>query len=288
MNGTPLHPKTVEHLQQFLASPAHAVLLVGPAGVGKGSLATTLTKQLLDLDDHALGSYQYLTRLETKGDSISIEAIRDLQHFLQLKTIGDRPIRRVAIIEYADRMTHEAQNALLKMLEEPPADTMLVLTANNTHALLTTILSRLQRIAVREPLEAELRAYFAKNHDSKAIDQAFFLSGGLPGLMQALLEGAADHPLFMAVEQAKSLLQQSTFDRLVAVDALSKKKDDVVHVLYALLRIAQTGMTQAGRRGDQARIKRWYQIVTAVHATLETLAVHGNTKLALTNLMLSM
>jgi DNA polymerase-3 subunit delta' len=286
--STPLHPKTAEQLQHFLVSPAHAILLVGPAGIGKGSLATALTKQLLDLDEHALGSYQYLTRLEAKGDSISIETVRDLQHFLQLRTIGDRPIRRVAIIEYADRMTTEAQNALLKMLEEPPADTVLVLTANNTHALLATILSRLQRITVREPLEAELRAYFAKTHDSKAIDQAYFLSGGLPGLMQALLEGTADHPLFMAVGQAKALLQQPTFDRLVAVDALSKKKDDVVHVLYALLRIAQTGMVQAGKRGDQARVKRWYQIVTAVHATLETLAVHGNTKLALTNLMLSM
>ncbi|HEX3568370.1 MAG TPA: AAA family ATPase [Candidatus Saccharimonadales bacterium] len=286
--STPLHPKTAEQLQHFLVSPAHAILLVGPAGIGKGSLATALTKQLLDLDEHALGSYQYLTRLEAKGDSISIETVRDLQHFLQLRTIGDRPIRRVAIIEYADRMTTEAQNALLKMLEEPPADTVLVLTANNTHALLATILSRLQRITVREPLEAELRAYFAKTHDSKAIDQAYFLSGGLPGLMQALLEGTADHPLFMAVGQAKALLQQPTFDRLVAVDALSKKKDDVVHVLYALLRIAQTGMVQAGKRGDQARVKRWYQIVTAIHATLETLAVHGNTKLALTNLMLSM
>jgi DNA polymerase-3 subunit delta' len=286
--STPLHPKTAEQLQHFLVSPAHAILLVGPAGIGKGSLATALTKQLLDLDEHALGSYQYLTRLEAKGDSISIETVRDLQHFLQLRTIGDRPIRRIAIIEYADRMTTEAQNALLKMLEEPPADTVLVLTANNTHALLATILSRLQRITVREPLEAELRAHFAKTHDSKAIDQAYFLSGGLPGLMQALLEGTADHPLFMAVGQAKALLQQPTFDRLVAVDALSKKKDDVVHVLYALLRIAQTGMVQAGKRGDQARVKRWYQIVTAVHATLETLAVHGNTKLALTNLMLSM
>jgi replication-associated recombination protein RarA len=289
MSGHVVHAKTSAQLQQFLTKPAHAVLFVGPQGVGKGTIAVNTATQMLAIAPDTLHKYQYFMHIQPKNGTVPIEFIRNLSHFLQLKTAGDKPIRRIAIIEYADQMTTEAQNALLKMLEEPPADTVLVLTANNTHALLPTILSRLQHINVHTPLESDIREHFASiAPDAKALDQAFFLSGGLPGLLHALLQKSQDHPLWSAVDQAKTLLQQSSFERLAAVDTLSKQKDDVVHILHALQRIAQTGVNQAAKRQDAARIKRWHGIIEAVHDTLETLEVHGNTKLALTNLMLSM
>lgn len=72
--------------------------------------------------------------------AIKIEAIRHLDKFLRLRAMEGR--RRVAIIDEAERMTHEAANALLKVLEEPPTNTQIVLIAVDLHSLLPTIVSR--------------------------------------------------------------------------------------------------------------------------------------------------
>jgi len=83
-------------------------------------------------------------------------------------------------------------------------------------------------------------------------------------------------------------LQQSAFERLAQVDALSKQKEHTAYVLEALKRIAQTGRQQAAAKGDSARLKQWHHIGKAVQTAQEALANSANTKLALTNLMLQL
>jgi len=83
---------------------------------------------------------------------ISIDQVRDLQHQLSLKPYAAK--FKIGIILEAQRMTTEAQNALLKTLEEPPAHSVLVLTAPSTKSLLPTTVSRCQ--IVRLPLEIDL------------------------------------------------------------------------------------------------------------------------------------
>lgn len=284
-NSIVLSERTAVQFARLLEHPAQAILLNGPAGSGKRFAAEHLAARLLNISISTLANQAYVTVLAPERGTLSIEAVRELQQFMRLKTVGRQAVRRVAIIEQAHTLTPEAQNALLKLLEEPPLDTVLILTVENKRALLPTILSRVQAITVDPPTMEQLRAYFKSQHVER-FDQAYSLSGGLPGLLAALLADESEHPLLASVQQAKLLLQQSTFERLAAIDALAKQKDEATHVLEALQRIAQAGIAQAANREDAARLRRWHHILKEVRSAQNALAENASTKLVLSNVML--
>jgi replication-associated recombination protein RarA len=284
-DGLVLHRNTREQLERFIATPSHAILLVGASGMGKQTVAESLAATLLGLEAKDLANYPNYLHVQPDGASISIEAIRQLQKFLQLKTTGQRPLRRAILITDAQELTTEAQNAYLKMLEEPPADTVMILTASSPRALLPTILSRLQTIVVHVPGNEELSPLLAGAADAEA-RQAIALSGGMPGLLHALLAGDEPHPMLASVAKAKDILQKDTFGRLALVDTLSKQKDEATSVVEALERIAQAGLAAAGAQQDTAKVKRWHHIRKQAAAAREALARSANAKLTLSNLFL--
>jgi replication-associated recombination protein RarA len=282
-----LHDATRSQLEHFIATPVHAVLLAGPDGIGKTAIAEAVITALLQLEDGKLGSHPHYMAITPVNGTISIEAVRGLQKFLQLKTIGTNTLRRAVLVEHAGGLTTEAQNAYLKLLEEPPADTIMVLTADSSRALLPTILSRVQAITVHVPSEAQLQPLLqASSKDETTLRQALFLSGGLPGLLSALISGDETHPLLGSVADAKALLQKTPFERLAMVDALSKQKDNARQVVEALGRIAEAMLVQTADKGEAARIKQWHRIRREVLSTQEALAGSANAKLALSNLFL--
>lgn len=285
MGDLVLHDSTRAQLQHFVARPTHALLLAGPAGIGKTAIAEALAEAVLGVPT---ASHPYHMSVRPDGTSISIDAIRDLQKFLLLKTVGERPLRRTVIVEYAHTMTTEAQNAFLKLLEEPPSDTLLILTANSPRGLLPTILSRAQTITVNAPTESQLQPMLASSgKPASTNNQAYFLSGGLPGLLHALLN-EEEHPLLTSVAQAKELLQKDQFERLAFVDTLSKQKEAALGVVEALERIAQAGLNGAGAKQDTARIKQWHRIRKASLEAQVALRRSANAKLVLADLFLSL
>lgn len=284
-----LHPHTKDQVMQFVSRPSHALLLTGSNGVGKMCLAEAMIAVILQHEAKKLCQYPYFTTVQPDKDSISIDAIRQLQRFMQLKTVGNQhqQLRRAVIIEHAESLTTEAQNAYLKILEEPPEDTLMVLTADNQRALLPTILSRLQVIPVYTPDEESVKAHFvASDPDQAVVNQAYLLSGGLPGLMHALLRNDQTHPLQAGVVQAKQILQSQLFERLALVESMSKQKDTVKYVIEALQHIAQTGIDQSAKRGDQQKLRQWHHILKSSSDALQELGQNANTKLVITNLML--
>jgi DNA polymerase-3 subunit delta' len=282
-----LHPRTKDQIDRYISQPSHAVMLVGSNGVGKATLAETMVESALGLEPGTIAQYPYVTVITPEKDSISIDSIRQLQRFLQLKTVGTKPLRRAVIINHAESLTTEAQNAFLKLLEEPPADTLMVLTADNQRALLPTIRSRVQLLTVYTPPEEDLKEYFAdQGKQPAAISQAFFLSGGLPGLMSALLDDDQTHPLSSGVAQAKEILQKQTFERLAMVEGLSKQREEARYVVQALQHIAQTCLGQAATKGDHAKLKQWHRILKVSTEAEQALGQSANTKLVLSNLML--
>ena len=107
------------------------------------------------------------TILEPEEDkqTISIDQVRDLQHQLSLKPYAAK--FKTGIILEAQRMTTEAQNALLKTLEEPPAHSILILTAPSTKSLLLTTVSRCQV----ERLPSEIDLDLASEEHQKAAEE---------------------------------------------------------------------------------------------------------------------
>lgn len=291
-----LHPHTKEQLARFVSRPSHALLLLGPDGAGKHALTFLAMRQLLQLPAESdLANYPYLKYLEPEKDktAISIEAVRELQHFAALKLPGNRTLRFI-VIPQAHGLTTEAQNALLKLLEEPPQGTHFILAANNQQALLPTIRSRVQQLTVHRPPAADLIHHFTHaGYDAKTIQQAYFMSGGLPGLMHALLHDE-EHPLKSAARTARQLLQSTPFERLCKVDELSKKRPEALQVLTVLRHMAQAAIEQTAKQAkttDEAtakRLKQWHKVLQASYDAEKAYSVSAQAKLTLTNLMLSL
>ncbi len=137
-----LHPRTQEAVDRYLTHPAQSVLVTGAAGSGLTTLAHSMAASLLGVDAQKLLEQPYVRLISPENDKISITNIRDLQQFVSLQIPSKRQIGRVILIDDAHTMTREAQNTLLKLLEEPPRQTVLLLVASRPRLLLPTILSR--------------------------------------------------------------------------------------------------------------------------------------------------
>ncbi|HET7059913.1 MAG TPA: hypothetical protein VFH99_01175 [Candidatus Saccharimonadales bacterium] len=279
-----LHPATRRQLEAFIKSPSQVLVLAGPEGAGKLALAKRLAGTILELPKDDFDSYgQALVISPEEGKkAIGIESARQLERFLRLKVPSGKRHDRAVIIEGGHLMTVEAQNALLKTLEEPPTGTIIMITVSYEPALLPTVRSRAQTITVQRPGQQALREFFnSRGFDAPEIDRIYVLSGGLIGLMSALLE-SDDHPLLKATEQARQLLSQPLYERLITIDGLSKDRTlatDTAGVLQRMARISlQTASGQAA--------KRWQAVLEASYEATEALSASAQPKLALTNLAL--
>lgn len=156
--------KAIEILKSGIrqSRAVHAYLFLGPKGVGKTRAALEFAKLLncQETNDDACGSCSSCVKIEksshpdvffvSKGKGktqISIEEIRHLQSRLSLKPFEARC--KVAIIIEAEDMSEEASNCCLKILEEPPADTVFILTTSKQKLLPETVISRCQVIRFR-------------------------------------------------------------------------------------------------------------------------------------------
>lgn len=279
-----IHKTSAKQLANFIQTPSHGLLISGPAGIGKNFLSQFIAQQLLGLD--SLNNYPYLKIVATKGDNkdIGIDQIRAIEQFLYLKVPNNKVINRIVIIENSHLLSTEAQNAFLKTLEEPPAGTVMILTASRGGDLLPTILSRLQIIKIIPPLNQQLIDFFKVNYSENAINQALNYSGGLPGLMKALLD-QDEHPLIAIVDLSKKILAASQYERLLIVETLSKQRQTSIELCMMLEYMASLSIS---RSKNQEAIRAWHRILKASYTSEQALTNNANIKLALTNLMLSM
>ena len=166
----------------------HAVLLTGPVGVGKRAAAIWMAAERLghpksnaapqypvESIEHA--DLHWIAPPEDKS-SIGIEQIRELVAEIGLTSYEGKG--KVAIIEPADLMTTNAANSLLKTLEEPQGDSLLILVADKSGRLPATIFSRCQRIDIRAPAEGEGLAWLDRMHPGPAWNEALRLSDNAP------------------------------------------------------------------------------------------------------------
>ena len=288
MDDILLHPLTKQAIESALESQRlQALLLVGPSGAGKGILARRLAEKFLGKT--GLQHEAYYLEIQAASHSINIEQIRELQQFLTLKTTGKGRIRRVVVIQDADKMTREAQNAALKTLEEPPADTALILTASQLEQMLPTIRSRVQAVYIQPPSETEVIAHFENSGFASAdIVRAYAITGGNIGIMQAVLAKDVDNLLAAQIETAKQILTKSPYERLLMVDELSKQKDELDGLLIALRRICRGALRQSAARNQASATQAWYRRLGRISQAEEDLARSANAKLLLTDLLLGL
>jgi DNA polymerase III subunit delta' len=193
----PWHEPTRLRMQAALDGSRlpHAVLVHGPAGVGKQRFSAALAAALLCTDrgaslaacghcaDCALyraGSHPDLHWLQPEEEkkSIGVDQVRETCEKLAMTSM--RRGFRIAIVQPAQAMTPNAQNALLKTLEEPAPRTLIVLVTARPSALLPTLRSRCQRLEIACPPPAMAVPWLEHATGAPVPDGLLDLAGGAP------------------------------------------------------------------------------------------------------------
>ena len=176
---------------QALASQGrvpHAVMLLGAAGIGKRCAASWIARHRLGIrNPGGLPKYPFSMPLHADlrwlrpaegKHTIGIEQIRELVADLSLTSYEGGG--KIAVIEPANAMTANAANSLLKTLEEPPGDALLILVADKTGRLPATIFSRCQRINIAVPPESESLAWLDRLQPTTSWPRALRAAGNAP------------------------------------------------------------------------------------------------------------
>ena len=161
---------------------SHSYMFVGIEGIGKQLIAKAFAQMILCTNETEKGcnkcksciefqsqNHPDFLYIEPDGNSIKIEQIRYLQRKIQEKPIISN--KKVYIINDADKMTQEAQNCLLKTLEEPPEYSTIILIGSNENAFLNTIKSRCMKLTFQPIASEEIKQYMEKTYGMNNINE---------------------------------------------------------------------------------------------------------------------
>lgn len=272
-----VHPTTQFSLEALATRPPHALLLLGPTNIGKATLAKAWAQEILK-SPVAIQTIEP----DEKG-SISIERIRNLYHTARTKQAH----HQFVIIDQAETMSLEAENAFLKLLEEPRLGLTFILTADRSESLLPTVLSRVQQVSVQPVSDASLRAYILQtaSSDIPQLAQLLFIAKGRPGkLMQLLGNNDTQAKAFANMQQAKSLLTATPYERYQAINAMASDRQTCLNTLEAMERMVSL---QIQKNSESAQLRRWITLGNALEDTLQHIVHNGNVKAQLLQLFSS-
>ena len=309
-------------LQKHIATGEmrHAYLFTGAPGIGKRSMALAFASALNCTQPPAAGEFCGVCRIckqtakmqqpdlsivepETEGGMIKVDQVRKLQHSLSLSPYEAR--FRIALLLNFQSANPNAQNALLKTLEEAPRQVILLLTADSADNLLPTIASRCEILRLRpvgmDTLEEALSSRWNLSPENARLFAS--LSNGRTGLALKM----AHDPLILESRKARAdeffrLLPLNRRERFAGVDALIRNRDQLRLALQVWLSIARDVMLSSGGQDHeltnldfQNEIEKLaavlspaqaLEMVNAIVRTLDQLELNANLRLMTDNLLL--
>jgi DNA polymerase-3 subunit delta' len=263
--------------------------------------ACLLTPQVNYPDLHWVAS-------EREGDVLKVDQVRQLQRQLALAPFEGR--YRVAVLPRFHEASESAANALLKTLEEPPPQVILLLTAHSRESLLPTIVSRCEVLDLRpvalQVLEEALEAHGANAEQAHLLAS---LAGGRPGwALRMLSDPSALEQRHQLMDELSNLLNQSHVERFKYSASLARAKstdasrrqtvfaletwlglwrDALVHTLGNEKMIRNIDQEQIlSQLAAQTTPDDLLQAARATEQALESIEQYANVQLTLENLML--
>lgn len=266
-----LNPYSRKLIESYCLRPTQSLLLTGRPGSGLRTLADSVA---LHLAKHATDTT--LVTPNEKG-TITIEQVR----LLYVDTRDVRASRQFVIVDDMDAMSFDAQNAFLKLLEEPNENVHFILTSHQPEALLPTILSRVQHIELRPVDQTASQTIVAqyKPVTDTAAKQALFIAAGRPAELTRLM---TDTEYFEKqaglVRLAKDFLSGNTYERLSCIAKISTRQDALI-----FLRLLVTIIHTLGRR-EKSLLKT--AVAETIEQAAERITANGHIRTQLLNLAL--
>ena len=242
------HRRQLEILQLALMRGRlhHAYLFVGPEGIGKRSLSIALAKAVhcskssanfcgscINCQRIADGNHPDVRVIEPLAGKkeISIQQVREFERELNYHSFSGK--RKIIIVDPATLMNLSAQNALLKTLEEPPQDSLIILIASSAGGLLPTVRSRCLRIAFAPLARSEVVQYL-RTKQGMTGDEVEFLAAMSMGSIGAAL--SLDKEAFAEKRRIwagilGALKAGDYHAAVIAAEALAGTRDDALNFL---------------------------------------------------------
>lgn len=312
------HDRIVEVLRRSLRTgkTAHSYLFEGLTGCGRKKTALALIQAIFcsAVADDACGvcpscrkvagenhaDIHTIAPLPDKRD-ISIEQLREMQRTLSLRPY-EAP-RKACIIEPAERMSVNAANSLLKTLEEPPGDALIILLTENAGMLLPTIRSRCQLIRFAPLSPEHVMALLQRN--GMAAEAAGLLAPMAGGSMQRAIE--LDNESLAAKREAViNRLGQMKINRIASVfdaaEALSGNRDETLELLDLMISFYRDALHLAAGSSEivnravrpaieaiagHSSLPRTLELLEAICETRRAVQRNANPKLALDHLFMN-
>lgn len=281
----------------------HAVLVAGPAGLGKREFVTALAATLLctspRADGHACGSCRGCTwmaagshpdriavtfGLRDDGQprtEIVVDQIRELSARVAMRPHAGGA--QVVTIDPADQLNPNAANALLKTLEEPAADTLIILVADEPARLPATIRSRCQQVEARFPDRAQALAWLAgQGIEASEAGDALALAAGNPGAALEFCRGDARELVRAVASELAELLRGRAQPSELAPRWAKDRAGQRVAIAAQLARtvawpatgfalpVAATELARLTAGSDFPKLSAWWDRANRVRAQLRT------------------
>lgn len=218
---------------------SHSYLFIGTQGIGKKMLAMEFAKNILCIEkeqnctcksciEFKSNNHPDFMYIQPDGNSIKIEQIRLLQKKIQEKPIVSN--KKVYIINDAEVMTSEAQNCLLKTLEEPPEFATIILIGSNENAFLATIKSRCMILRFQAIADEELKQYMEMNYGMSNITQNYLsiFQGSIGKAIQLKDKQSEYDKLDNMID---SLNKKDLLEIVQLAEPLYKVKDEIFEIL---------------------------------------------------------
>lgn len=232
---------------------SHSYMFVGEEGLGKCLFALDFAKLILCMSENkpecndCESCVKFLSqnhpdfiKVEPDGNSIKIAQMREMQENIYQKPIVSS--KKVFIINNAEKMTQEAQNSLLKTLEEPPSYIVIILIVSNENLLLNTIKSRCLKLNFQNIGKAEILKYLeANNLKQEFTDNMVNLCNGSIGKLEEIRQNIE---LYRNTENIIINILNARYDSVIDVikdsELLYKSKEKITNMLEYMEVIAYT------------------------------------------------
>ncbi|MBR3848110.1 MAG: hypothetical protein IKM21_02335 [Oscillospiraceae bacterium] len=216
----------------------HALLIVGDRGIGKKTLAAIIAKALVCSEENPpcgtcdsclkaeRGIHPDIQVLGTDSSSVGVARIRELKRDALLRPNDAE--KKVYIINDAGSMTHEAQDAFLKILEEPPSFTFFILLCGSYSDLLPTIVSRTAHLSLSPLNEDDMMKVIRKKLPEISEAEAKELAASSDGVCSFLAEVPNAESLENTQSIIEAILSSDDFELYKAFSCLEKAGRDML------------------------------------------------------------